>query len=58
MNASEEAHNLETSQLIWEKTLEMIGLSPDALEKLIAGETLLTTGGRIGYRTDANHTTF
>ena len=40
MNASEEAHNLETSQLTWEKTLEMIGLPPDALEKLIAGETV------------------
>lgn len=38
MNASEEAHNLETSHLVWEKTLEMIGLPPDALEKLIAGE--------------------
>ncbi|KAJ1277533.1 hypothetical protein BS78_04G011900 [Paspalum vaginatum] len=40
MNASEEAHNLETSQLVWEKTLEMIGLPSDALEKLIAGETV------------------
>jgi len=40
INASEEAHNLETSQLVWEKTLEMIGLPPDALEKLIAGETV------------------
>jgi hypothetical protein len=38
MNASEEAHNLETSQLVWEKTLEMVGLPLDALEKLIAGE--------------------
>ncbi|AQK61097.1 NAD(P)-binding Rossmann-fold superfamily protein [Zea mays] len=40
MNASEEAHNLETSQLVWEKTLEMVGLPPDALEKLIAGESV------------------
>ncbi|CAO2033954.1 unnamed protein product [Urochloa humidicola] len=40
MNASEEAHNLETSQLVWEKTLEMIGLPQDALEKLIAGESV------------------
>lgn len=40
MNASEEAHSLETSQLVWEKTLEMIGLPPDALDKLIAGETV------------------
>nr|CAD1842596.1 unnamed protein product [Ananas comosus var. bracteatus] len=38
MNASEEAHNLETSQEVWEKTLEMIGLPSDALEKLIEGE--------------------
>ncbi|XP_020113159.1 retinol dehydrogenase 12-like [Ananas comosus] len=38
MNASEEAHNLETSQEVWEKTLEMIGLPLDALEKLIEGE--------------------
>ncbi|KAL6629713.1 hypothetical protein ACP70R_029478 [Stipagrostis hirtigluma subsp. patula] len=38
MNASEEAHNLETSQQVWEKTLEMIGLPSDALEKLIEGE--------------------
>jgi hypothetical protein len=38
MNASEEAHNLDTSHLVWEKTLEMIGLPSDALEKLIAGE--------------------
>ena len=40
MNASEEAHSLETSQLVWEKTLEMIGLPLDALEKLIAGEAV------------------
>jgi hypothetical protein len=37
MNASEETHNLETTQLVWEKTLEMIGLPSDALEKLIEG---------------------
>ncbi|MQL97559.1 hypothetical protein Taro_030254 [Colocasia esculenta] len=37
-NASEEAHNLETSQNVWEKTLELIGLPVDALEKLISGE--------------------
>jgi hypothetical protein len=40
MNASEEAHNLETTQLVWEKTLEMIGLPSDALEKLIEGESV------------------
>ncbi|GJN18801.1 hypothetical protein PR202_gb06003 [Eleusine coracana subsp. coracana] len=40
MNASEEAHNLETTHLVWEKTLEMIGLPSDALEKLIEGESV------------------
>ncbi|XP_020586085.1 retinol dehydrogenase 12-like isoform X2 [Phalaenopsis equestris] len=39
-NASEEAHNLETSQAVWEKSLEMIGLPSDALEKLIEGKNL------------------
>ncbi|XP_073102798.1 dehydrogenase/reductase SDR family member FEY isoform X1 [Elaeis guineensis] len=38
MNASEEAHNLETSQEVWDKTLDMIGLPSDVLEKLIEGE--------------------
>ncbi|ONK57922.1 uncharacterized protein A4U43_C09F5650 [Asparagus officinalis] len=38
MNASEEAHNLETSQELWEKTLEMVGLPSDSLEKLLEGE--------------------
>ncbi|KAH7669253.1 Short-chain dehydrogenase/reductase SDR protein [Dioscorea alata] len=38
MNASEEAHNLETSLDVWEKTLEMIGLPIDSLDKLIEGE--------------------
>ncbi|XP_042473541.1 dehydrogenase/reductase SDR family member FEY-like [Zingiber officinale] len=37
-NPSEEAHNLETSQLVWDKTLELIGLPSDALGKLIEGE--------------------
>lgn len=40
MTASEEANNHETSQLVWEKTLEMIGLPSDALEKLIRGESV------------------
>ncbi|XP_058097973.1 dehydrogenase/reductase SDR family member FEY-like isoform X1 [Magnolia sinica] len=38
MNASEEAHNVATSQMVWVKTLEMIGLPLDAVEKLIEGE--------------------
>lgn len=37
-NASEEAHNVETSLEVWEKTLELIGLSSDAVERLIQGE--------------------
>ncbi|KAF3323150.1 retinol dehydrogenase 12-like isoform X2 [Carex littledalei] len=37
-NASEEAHNLETTRQVWDKTLELIGLPGDALEKLISGE--------------------
>lgn len=37
-NPSEEAHNLETSYKVWEKTLEMIGLPLDTVEKLIEGE--------------------
>ncbi|EXC01791.1 Retinol dehydrogenase 11 [Morus notabilis] len=35
---SEEAHNIETSHKVWEKTLELIGLPPDAVERLIEGE--------------------
>ncbi|AES76542.1 putative NADP-retinol dehydrogenase [Medicago truncatula] len=37
-NASEEAHNLQTSHEVWEKTLEMIGLPSDAVEKFLEGE--------------------
>ncbi|KAL4632898.1 hypothetical protein ACB092_04G084400 [Castanea dentata] len=37
-NPSEEAHNLETSFQVWEKTLEMVGLPSDAVERLIEGE--------------------
>lgn len=36
-NPSEEAHNLETSYRVWEKTLEMIGLPSDTVEKLVEG---------------------
>ncbi|KAF9624057.1 hypothetical protein IFM89_007755 [Coptis chinensis] len=38
MNASEEAHNIATANRVWEKTLEMIGLPPDAVEMLLEGE--------------------
>ncbi|CAK7327899.1 unnamed protein product [Dovyalis caffra] len=37
-NPSEEAHNIDTSYEVWEKTLEMIGLPSDAVEKLMEGE--------------------
>ncbi|KAJ0085695.1 hypothetical protein Patl1_07634 [Pistacia atlantica] len=37
-NPSKKAHNVETSYEVWEKTLEMIGLPSDAVEKLIEGE--------------------
>ncbi|KAL3824963.1 hypothetical protein ACJIZ3_020992 [Penstemon smallii] len=37
-NPSEEAHSVETAYKVWEKTLEMIGLPSDAVEKLIEGQ--------------------
>ncbi|XP_017257175.1 dehydrogenase/reductase SDR family member FEY-like [Daucus carota subsp. sativus] len=37
-NPSEEAHNLETSYNVWEKTMEMIGLPSDTVQKLIEGQ--------------------
>ncbi|GJW98967.1 hypothetical protein Tco_0180775 [Tanacetum coccineum] len=39
-NPSEEAHNLETSYIVWEKTMQMIGLPSDAVEKLFEGEDI------------------
>ncbi|KAF2541879.1 hypothetical protein F2Q68_00030344 [Brassica cretica] len=39
-NPSEESHNTETAQRVWEKTLEMVGLPLDAVEKLIEGENV------------------
>lgn len=35
---SEEAQNVETANTVWEKTIELIGLPLDALERLIEGE--------------------
>lgn len=35
---SEEAQSLETANRVWEKTVEMIGLPLDALERLIQGQ--------------------
>ncbi|KAJ7975353.1 putative Short-chain dehydrogenase [Quillaja saponaria] len=37
-NPSEEAHNVQTSYQVWEKTLEMIGIPLDAMERLIEGD--------------------
>uniref|UniRef100_A0A7N0TSN4 Uncharacterized protein n=1 Tax=Kalanchoe fedtschenkoi TaxID=63787 RepID=A0A7N0TSN4_KALFE len=48
-NPSEEAHNLETSFKVWEKTLELIGLPSDAVERLIEGEEVKC---RYGTHTD------
>ncbi|XP_056692819.1 dehydrogenase/reductase SDR family member FEY [Spinacia oleracea] len=45
-NPSEEAHNIGTSFRVWEKTLEMIGLPSDAVEKLIQGEEVTCRYGR------------
>ncbi|XP_040998700.1 dehydrogenase/reductase SDR family member FEY-like isoform X2 [Juglans microcarpa x Juglans regia] len=45
-NPSEEAHNVETSYQVWEKTLEMIGLPSDAVERLIEGEEVICRYGR------------
>ncbi|XP_076954432.1 dehydrogenase/reductase SDR family member FEY-like [Bidens hawaiensis] len=39
-NPSEEAHNVETASKVWEKTLELVGLPLDAVEKLIEGEDI------------------
>jgi hypothetical protein len=39
-NPSEEAHNTETAQRVWKKTLELVGLPLDAVEKLIEGENI------------------
>ncbi|KAL8158822.1 hypothetical protein V2J09_000359 [Rumex salicifolius] len=44
-NPSEESHNLETSNRVWEKTLELIGLPSNAVEKLIEGEELKCSYG-------------
>lgn len=39
-NPSEEAHNIETSHKVWEKTLEMIGLPTDAVERHLEGDDI------------------
>ncbi|KAI4352028.1 hypothetical protein L6164_006318 [Bauhinia variegata] len=37
-NPSEESHHIQTQYEVWEKTLEMIGLPSDAVERLLEGE--------------------
>ncbi|KAK4257952.1 hypothetical protein QN277_007474 [Acacia crassicarpa] len=37
---SKEAQNLEVSMKVWEKTLYMIGLPSDAVDKLLSGDTV------------------
>lgn len=39
-NPSEEAYNVETCFKVWEKTLELVGLPLDAVERLIQGEDI------------------
>ncbi|TYI34180.1 hypothetical protein ES332_A04G185200v1 [Gossypium tomentosum] len=48
-NPSKEAHSVETSFKVWEKTLEMIGLPSDAVERLIEGKEVRC---RYGTRKD------
>ncbi|KAK9280959.1 hypothetical protein L1049_003850 [Liquidambar formosana] len=38
MNASTEAHKIQTAHKVWEKTLDMIGLPSDAMEKILEGK--------------------
>ncbi|KAA8541991.1 hypothetical protein F0562_023143 [Nyssa sinensis] len=40
MSPSKEAHNISTSQIVWEKTLNMIGLPSDVVEKLLEGKEI------------------
>ncbi|KAF5730384.1 hypothetical protein HS088_TW20G00757 [Tripterygium wilfordii] len=39
-NPSEEAHNIKTCYEVWEKTLEMVGLPLDVVERLLEGEEI------------------
>jgi len=39
-NCSEEAQNVETANRVWEKTLELIGLPSDTVERLVEGEVV------------------
>ncbi|KAI4347354.1 hypothetical protein L6164_008170 [Bauhinia variegata] len=37
-NPSEESHNIQTQYEVWEKTLDLIGLPSDTVERLLGGE--------------------
>ncbi|KAI8544195.1 hypothetical protein RHMOL_Rhmol08G0277000 [Rhododendron molle] len=48
MNPSKEAQRMDISSLVWEKTLDMVGLSGDCLEMLLEGkETQCRYGARL-----------
>ncbi|KAK4766360.1 hypothetical protein SAY87_008002 [Trapa incisa] len=44
-NPSEEAHNLETAYKVWGRTLEMVGLSYDCVERLLDGQEVICRFG-------------
>ncbi|GLJ32214.1 hypothetical protein SUGI_0648410 [Cryptomeria japonica] len=44
-NASAEAHNMDTALKIWDKTLELIGVPSDIVEKLIECEQVPSENG-------------
>jgi hypothetical protein len=39
-NASAEAHNVDSAMKVWDKTLELIGLPSNAVERLMEGEVV------------------
>ena len=43
VDASRKIHDMETANKVWEKTMDMIGLSFDAIDKLLNGETRVQT---------------
>nr|XP_025623306.1 dehydrogenase/reductase SDR family member FEY isoform X2 [Arachis hypogaea] len=46
-NPSEESHEVQTQYEVWEKTLEMIGLPSDAVERLIEGQEVKCRYGQL-----------
>ncbi|KAI9089523.1 hypothetical protein K1719_029128 [Acacia pycnantha] len=43
---SKEAQNLEASMKVWGKTLDMIGLPSDAMDKLLSGDTTVEVSNK------------